>query len=393
MAPTFHLDPMLRRTATLITLLAVAAPAAAHHTATPPVVRLTSSGDNSLPRCPAYSDTLALALQLGPDPSVYSLHLFHNPQVMTLVSAGGDSGNPSAAAQRVIAFDSDGDPYHSGDPGRQVFVRSGANLFQITHDPTGTSTNPSLDFIGRRLAFESAGDLTGTGSHTSQIYFQNTDGSLVQVSRGQGTSTNPSLSRGGTTIAFESTSDSITGMDTGISQIWLSSITPGTSRAITAGQGPSRNPLMSNGGRIMVFESDADLAGGGADTGVPQVFAYDVVTGNFAQVTQEPSGCTAPSAQKRSGDWRIGFSCGGQGFYHDLRADRRYRLPIDGGDTNRVVTGAGYYFIMVSSTADFLGPATTTGHRIYLLNMYKRPAVPVSGSVVWFPARGLRPLR
>ena len=229
---------------------------------------------------------------------------------MTPVSAGGNNANP-AASPRAIAFDSDGDPLASGDPGRQVFVRAGGALLQMTHDPTGTSANPALNYFGNLLAFESAGDLAGRGSlGTVQVYLRDADGGpVVQLSRGQGTSRNPSLSRGGTTIAFDSTSDPATGIDTGISQIWLSSITPGTSRAITAGQGPSRNPLMSNGGRIMVFESDADLAAGGADTGVPQIFAYDIVTGNFAQVTQEPSGCTRPSAQKRSGDWRIGFSC------------------------------------------------------------------------------------
>src|SRR3989442_8287829 len=157
--------PLLGQTATLITLLAIAARAAAPHTVTPPVVRLTSSGDTSLPRVPIFEDALALALDLGPSPSIYGLHLFHNPHVMTLISAGGNNANPStAASQRTIAFDSDGDPLRSGNPGRQVFMRVGGTLLQVTHDPTGTSTNPALDFFGRRVAFESAGDLTGTRS-------------------------------------------------------------------------------------------------------------------------------------------------------------------------------------------------------------------------------------
>ena len=382
----------MRRTATLISLLAAAAPAAAHHTGTPPVVRITWSGDTSLPRVPPFNDTLAL-VRSGPSPSIYSLRLFDHPETVTTVSAGGNDANP-VVSPRAIAFDSDGDPLASGDPGRQVFVWAGRTLLQATHDPTGTSANPALNYFGNLLAFESAGNLAGAGSLGNvQVYLRDAGGGLVQLSRGQGTSRNPSLSRGGTTIAFDSTSDPATGIDTGISQIWLASTDPASSHPITAGDGPSRNPSMSNRGRILAFESDADLASGGANTGIPQIFAYDLVSGNFAQITQDTSGCTGATAVKRFGDWRIAFTCAGQAFYHDLRLDRRYRLPIDGGDTSRVVTGAGLYFLTVSTTANLLGTGTTAGHEIYLLNLYKRPAELVSGSAIWFPARGLRPLR
>jgi len=57
------------------------------------------------------------------------------------------------------------------------------------------------------------------------------------------------------------------------------------------------------------------------------------------------------------------------------------------------VAGAGFYFLTVCTTANLVGTGTTAGHEIYLFNLYKRPAEPVSGSAVWFPARGLRPLR
>src|SRR5439155_777316 len=85
--------------------------------------------------------------------------------------------------------------------------------------------------------------------------------------------------------------------------------------------------------------------------------------------------------------------CNGEAFYHELRADRRLRLPIQGGDTSRAVTGIGYYFLTVSTTANLLSSGTTSGHEIYLLNLFKRPADLVSGkNVVWFPARGLSPV-
>jgi len=386
----------MRRTATLLTFLAAAAPAAGHHTGTPPIVRLTLSGDTTLPRAPAFGDTLAFAPDSGPN--IYSLHLFSRPTILMLVSAGGNSANPSAAIARSVAFDSDGNPLGSNDPGRQIFVRDGGLLEQLTHDPSGTSANPAVNLRGNRVGFESAGNLAGqNGSGALQVYFQDGDGSVVQLSRGQGTSRNVSLSRSGGTIAFESTSDRVTGLDTGVSQIWLSTMDPTTSHPITAGCGPSRNPSVSDEGRFVVFESDADLAMGGADTGVPQVFAYDTRTGDYAQVTQEPDGCTAPMSRRHGGDFRVVFTCGSegvrQGFYHYLRADRRYRLPISEGDTNRAVTGMGYYFVAVSTTADLIaGTGTTSGHQLYMLNLYKRPAQLVSGNAIWFPERGLRPL-
>ena len=76
----------MRRTAALLIILAVAAPAGAHHTATPAVVLLTSSGDNTLPRLPAFGSTVGLAL--GSGPAVYSVKLFQQPPVLKLISEG-----------------------------------------------------------------------------------------------------------------------------------------------------------------------------------------------------------------------------------------------------------------------------------------------------------------
>ena len=170
----------MRRTAALLIILAVAAPAGAHHTATPAVVLLTSSGDNTLPRLPAFGSTVGLAL--GSGPAVYSVKLFQQPPVLKLISSGGSTSNPAAAATAAIAFDSDGDPLGSGDPGHQIFIGVGGALQQVTHDPSGTSRNPALSDTGTRLTFESTGNLTGGGMvGIQQIYFRDANGGLVQV--------------------------------------------------------------------------------------------------------------------------------------------------------------------------------------------------------------------
>ena len=46
----------------------------------------------------------------------------------------------------------------------------------------------------------------------------------------------------------------------------------------------------------------------------------------------------------------------------------------------------------MSTTSDLLGTGSTPGNQVYLVNLFKRPAVPVPGAATWFPTRGLPPL-
>jgi hypothetical protein len=76
--------------------------------------------------------------------------------------------------------------------------------------------------------------------------------------------------------------------------------------------------------------------------------------------------------------------CAGTGYMHLLRANERYRLPIDGGDTTQAIPESGAHFVVVSTTANLLGSGTTAGHQLYLLNLYKRPLIPVASDAVTF---------
>ncbi len=381
-------------TLALAVVLLGTGPAFAHHTATPPIVRLTSSGDVALPRVPPFGGMMALVLDGGASHPLVSLKLFDHPDVHTTLSSNGTNSNPSVATSRVVAWDSDADPFASGDPGRQIYLATSGLVIQVTHDPSGTSVNPAVNARGNRVVFQSAGNLTGNAVPGSQqIYLRNVDGSFLQVSTGAGTSANATMNRLGGRIVYQSTSDPLDAShDTGIAQVWLVNLgTP--PRPVTAGQGASVNPAISGDGRLVVFESTADLAHGGADTGTPQIFAYDVLSGNFAQITDDAVGCTGPSTRKDSGDWRIAFTCGGEGYYYNLRADRRYHVQIPAGDVARMTTGFGFYFLTLSTTANLLGTGTTPGHEVYLVNLYKRPATVVPGVATWFPARGIRAFR
>ncbi len=379
--------------------VALASPAAAHHRQTDPVVALTLSGNTLLPRLAAPgSKTLTLAVEFGAGHRIVSISPWRdrrNPAVQTIIAESGDHANPAVSVTgRAFTFDSGSDPLATGLPGRQVIGAQQKSDFAVSNDPSGTSINPSIDNTGNVIAFESTADLGGTGNPgVRQVFLRDRDGSVRQLSSGLGPSRHVVLSPKRRLVIFESSSDPLTGVDTGVAQIWLGDVAGGTPLPITAGFGPSVNPAISNDGRIVAFESTADLAGTQADTGVSQVFMYDTKSKTYARITNEPAGCTLPSAFKVQLDWRVAFVCSGLPYFTMLRADQRYVVPAADGTTQRVIAELGIHFLVLSTTADLIaGSGTTPGSQVYLVNLFKRPAVPVPGEIKWFPSQGLPPL-
>ncbi|HLK11919.1 MAG TPA: hypothetical protein VKW76_11100 [Candidatus Binatia bacterium] len=384
-----------------VCLLGALTPAWAHHRQTPPIVRMSPSEDAvdfALPRVPSFDGALGLLGPAGVDEQLILVRLYPIASDAVL-EATGDNRNPAVALNgAAIAWDSDSDPLGTGAVGRQVYYHNGASIVQLSHDPTGTSANPAVSGSGQWVAFQSAGDLAGTGaSGVTQIFLaQVFAGTLVQVTSGAGPSTNPALDRLAKSLAYESTTDPGTGLDTGLAQVWLADLRAGTQQRVTDGLGPSGNPTMDLDGKLVAFESQADLAGTGTDTGVPQIFVYSPKTATFAQITADPGGCTGPSVHKFRSDFRIAYVCGGQAYYTLLRANTRWRVQVDvpGSSTTGIVAGFGPYFVLVHTTADLLdGTGTTAGHQVYLVNLFKRAAAPVAGSTTWFPSQGIPPLR
>jgi hypothetical protein len=293
-----------------------------------------------------------------------------------------------------VGFDSASDPLGLALPGRQVVGSAGGRLFPVSSDPTGTSENPALDGSGFRIAFESTADLAGGGTPgVRHVFLRDTDGSVRQLSRGVGPARNPVLSSRRDLVLFESSSDPLTGANTGIAQIWFGD-SKGALEPITAGLGPSTNPALSEDGRLVLFESTADLAGSRANTGIPQIFAWDIRTRTYARVTNDPAGCRLPSAHRVQRDWRIAYVCGGVPYFTMLRANERYLVAAQGGVTQRVIAALGVHFVLISTRADLLsGAGATPGNQVYLVNLYKRPPVPAPGPpVVWFPNQGMSAL-
>jgi hypothetical protein len=381
------------------TILVGAAPALAHHRQTPPVVALTTSGDTPLPRLPAPGRvSLVLATPTPGGRQIVTLSPWRrssDPSEPTVIAPGGANDNPAIAASgRAVAFDSASDPMSLGLPGRQVVGTFRGGFFPVSTDPGGASENPSVDSTGLRIAFESTTDLTGTSPPgIRQVYLRDRDGTIRRLSTGLGAARNPVLSARRSLVLFESSSDPLTGIDTGISQIWFGDVR-GDLAPITAGLGPSTNPSISSDARLVVFQSTADLAGTQASTGIPQIFTWDSRTRTYARVTNDPGGCTLPSAHRVGRDYRIAYVCNGAPYFTMLRADERYLVETPGGTTQRIVAAFGVHFVVMSTRANLLdGGGPTPGNQVYLVNLYKRPPQPVSApSVVWFPYQGLPPL-
>lgn len=377
------------------TLFALPDTAPAFHRSTATIVPITLTGDTDLARTPPQGRrAMALVLPDGAGKKVVSFSPHHTGSQESLVFSGGDNRNVAVAVSgKAFAWDTDADPLLSGAPGRQVLMNIKGALIQAAVDPTGTSANPSLDKTGRRVAFESTGDLAGTGNAGArQIFLREPTGTLLQMSVGQGESRNPMLSGRGKMLAFESTSDPATGADTGVSQIFAGRYDLPPIPRVTAGAGPSRNPTLSDDGRLVVFESEADLATGGAATGVPQIFAYDTRSATFAQLTFDAGGCRRPAASRVGQDWRIAFVCGGEAQFFMLRRGDRFRVQTPGGTVQSVVPGLGAHFVLLSTTANLLSGGTTAGNQVYMINLFTRPAEPIPGGAVWFPFQGIRPL-
>lgn len=398
--PAPWLEPRRRFIRHLIVSCLVGTSVSAHavHRQTPPVVALTTAGDVALPRVPAGLKTIALAVPAGTGHKIVTVSPWANPRdpaTQTLVAASGDHANPAVSfSGRVVAFDTTADLTGGGPSGRQIVARTRKSLVVLSNDPSGTSANPAVDASGKQVVFESEGDLAGTGTPgVRQVYLRDAEGTISQVSAGLGTSGNAVISARRGLVAFESTSDPRTGADTGVSQVWLADLRTGSAYPITAGLGPSGNPAISNDGRLVVFESTADLAADvPVDTGVYQIFAYDTRTATYARITDDPFGCRLPSAYKTTGDWRIAFVCSERPYFFMLRRDQRFLLQADGGATQRVAAQLGVHFVVVSTRADLLNGGATAGKQVYLVNLFKRPAQPVAGTARWFPRRGIPPL-
>lgn len=254
---------------------------------------------------PTRALALALATGLVLTATAHALHKNSPPAIR--LSKGVPTSHPATPSwDRHVAFVSSGDLAGTGNATRQVFL---FNLFahdcaiggvfagcplppvpamrQITSGP-GDPDNPTINQHGTLLAFDALGSYgggTGPAAAYRQIFLLNlTTGELRRVTEGtDGDSVRPSLSRIGGRMVFES-SASLVG-PAGASQIYLYETYLGGLQRLTDGQAPSTKPALNKLASVIAFESRARLLGDGSDSGISQIFWYDVKRAQLHQLT------------------------------------------------------------------------------------------------------------
>lgn len=370
------------------TLLAL--PAAAHHRQTAPLTRLTDVGDTEAPEHTNLATNFGVSVGTpsGAVASIIRPGQGHKTYISEPVSTGTDDRNTTISKnRRTVLWDAPA----PGVPGRQIFRWTKTNLVtQLTADPIGSCERPALDSIGRTAVFECTADVASTGVAAVRRIIRWSNGTFTQVSTGYGSSRNPSISLNGRKTAYESTDDPLDGHDTGIPQIWISDSLTGPTRRLTAGDSASRHPSMTDNARLIAFESTADLLGDNHDTGVSRIYVYDTAQNTLGRLTDDAGGCTDPSILRSGTEYYVGFVCNGEARRYGVHNDEYLHLPTPAGSTNSVVLTYSRHFMLVSTTADLLSPGqSTVNSELYLWNLFREPAVVLPAAPLWFPFRSI----
>jgi hypothetical protein len=403
--------------------LLCASSALALHQESPGVVRITSTGTHehssgrSWGNWLAFTSTQDLAGTGNTSQQVFLFNMAHydcwrgstlptTPCPNPLVPFGikqatnrpGSPANPSVTIESVdgtnhwLAFDADGTLLGDTGPAsqhRQIFLKDlkTEELRQVTFGTDGDSVRPSVSSLAGLVVFESTATLEGFPSNgVRQVFAYEREFALLQrITNGQGPSSAPITNKTGTLIAFESTADLLgDGHDTGVSQIFwaeydrlnhLSII-----RRLTAGNGPSRKPYLSEDTKLIAFESEAtNLPGTPGGTQVYVSSAIDVAPVVLRQVTYQSrfGDCTDPALEP--GGNRVGFICSGDPldnhtsgrrlFVFDLDQLRLFQITGAGDVQPPIALNLGRWFVSLATTDDLTGHGSC-GYQLHVIDYF-----------------------
>jgi Tol biopolymer transport system component len=215
-----------------------------------------------------YNASTGETIQVTPDGGYYAALSPDGTQVAFVASSNLDHGqNPNGYAE--------------------LFLYDTAQAFtQITPGTRPYSgATPVFSADGTTLAFVSDADLDGfNGSHDPQVFLYHVrKGTTTQATRNSDSfDFGPLyLSAHGSVLAFQST-DNLSGQNPAhANQVFLTDATLRTSLQLTqGGLADNSQPFISADGRLVAFQSDANLNGRNPN-GSPEVFLYNTVKGTL----------------------------------------------------------------------------------------------------------------
>src|SRR5262245_58385975 len=214
--------------------------------------------------------------------------------------APADCSEPTITSDGFrVAFHCAADLRRSSSPGTNIYlwrndlvcdfqsVPPCSKVQQLTPPGNWVSGNAEFNLQGTKLVFNSNAPIGGPSNGSQQIYLYETVGNApfpqpIRLTNGVGDSTNPSMNQDGRLVVFQSTAD-LLGTGTTGSELFLLDRQTGVMRQLTDGDGDSTMPSMGGGGRFIIFLSTGAVAGGGV--GAAQVYLYDLIDEALYQVT------------------------------------------------------------------------------------------------------------
>lgn len=274
----------------------------------------------------ALTGALMILIVVGVTTIGSALHRFTPKFVQVTSLGGGQIGRITAWDPDLMAFESDGNVLGNGNATWQIFLfdlairdlAGQSGLTQITFGPynaRGPSMNRVVTHDGASIVFEADGNLCGDPANNCdsfafptsgrQIFVWNqSTGTIRQVTRGPGDARNPNLSGNGRFVVFDSATDFLDTQQVGqVSELYqadlarlgpscpqvpCSSPPPGSVQQDGRGlvrltRGGGGEGAQSFTGAAVAFLSRGDLANGGANPGIQQV--YLLSRGDLQQIT------------------------------------------------------------------------------------------------------------
>jgi len=243
-------------------------------------------------------------------------HAYHRktPTLLQITPNGaGTIANPRWAGFRYVVFDSDADLLGNSSSGRQIFYfdlqerdRTGLlSVHQLTND-AGDNRHGSTGSRAKVIAYDS---LPGGVGPRQIMLVPRLSGAPWALTQGAGDSINPVMDDGGRFVVFESQAD-LLGLGFGGSQVYLADLRianptcpypclPSNNAGltqITRKAGTSSNPVVSKAGKYVAFESDADLLNEGQNE--KQIYVVDVFAAQTSRPSHGPGASQHPSMSK-----------------------------------------------------------------------------------------------
>jgi Tol biopolymer transport system component len=390
--------------------------------------------------------TLLFALAIGLPALPAAAFHYITPALLQIPPVGVNPGtieHPRWGGLRFVVFDSDADLLNNGSSGRQIFLfdlqkrdvqgilalsqettaglddnqrpRTGRRAVQVVYDarPGGAgprqlmlydrrtgdrtqltagaadSVNASIDDGERVVVFESGADFFGTLAGGTQIYridlrkilfncpfpcVASGNAGLEQLTNKTGNNRNAVTSNGGKAVVFESDAD-LLNVGQNENQIYLFDGKSGLTSRVTHGPGPARNPTLTRDGGRLAFESEANLTGSG--TGGTQIYLYKRNKATLQQLTAAPGGsCTNPAISSNghavaflSPNNLLGLGSTGPELYsYDLKKNLLTQLTNAPANVSSPAYASGVFTVFLAD-GDLAGNGSP-GTQLQLINLY-----------------------